>query len=65
MSAREPSPALTGSTITDEQIRQAYHDGIINYSLLEFATFPAWRATHAYYRARCAEILNTRSKEPR
>ena len=49
---------LTADTITDAQIRAAYRDGLISYDLLEFATFPAWRATQSYYRARCAEILN-------
>jgi hypothetical protein len=49
---------LTADTITDEQIRGMYRGGLINYDLLEFATFPAWRATQHYYRKRCAEILN-------
>ena len=49
---------LTADTITDAQIRAAYRDGLISYDLLEFATFPAWRATQSYYPARCAEILN-------
>ena len=49
---------LTASTITDDQIRAAYRDGLINYDLLEFATFPAWIATRHYYRERVAKILN-------
>jgi hypothetical protein len=49
---------ITADTITDDEIRAAYRDGIINYDLLEFATFPAWIATQHYYRARVAEILN-------
>jgi len=49
---------LNADTITDAQIREAYRDGLINYDLLEFATFPAWKATQRYYRERCAEILN-------
>lgn len=49
---------LDANTITDAQIREAYRDGIISYDLLEFATFPAWKATQRYYRERCAEILN-------
>ena len=49
---------LDADTITDAQIREAYRNGIIGYDLLEFATFPAWKATQRYYRARCAEILN-------
>jgi hypothetical protein len=49
---------LDADTITDEQIRAAYRDGLINYDLLEFATFPAWKATQRHYRERCAEILN-------
>jgi len=54
---------LTASTITDEQIRAAYRDGLISYDLLEFATFPAWKATQCYYRERVAEILNTRAHD--
>jgi hypothetical protein len=51
---------LTADTITDEQIRAGYQAGLIGYSLLEFATFPAWNdpMTRPYYRGRCAEILN-------
>ena len=49
---------LTAATITDEQIQAAYHEGLISYDLLEFATFPAWKATHHYYRERCAVLLN-------
>lgn len=48
----------TGATITDAAIRRAYDEGLIGYSLLEFATFPAWAATHSSYRERCAEIIN-------
>jgi hypothetical protein len=54
---------LTANTITDEQIRGMYRDGLINYDLLEFATFPAWRVTQHYYRERCAEILNARYRK--
>lgn len=53
---------LTIVTITDEQIRGAYRDGIISYDLLEFATFPAWKATQHYYRARVVEILNENAR---
>lgn len=49
---------LDADTITDAQIREAYRDGLINYDLLEFATFPAWKATQHHYRERCAAILN-------
>ena len=49
---------LTAETITDEQISAGYAAGLINYDLLEFATFPAWKATQPYYRGACAEILN-------
>lgn len=51
---------LTADTITDEQIQDGYHAGLISYSLLEFATFPVWKGcvNHDYYRGRCAEILN-------
>ncbi len=52
------APALTAETITDDQIREGHDDDIISYDLMEFATFPAWKATHADYRARCAEIIN-------
>ena len=49
---------LTADTITDAQIREGYRSGLLSYDLLEFATFPAWAATRAYYRERCAEILS-------
>lgn len=59
-----PSPTRDGDVttqtaipITDDQIRDGYRRGIISYDLLEFATFPAWRAGADHYRARCAEIL--------
>jgi hypothetical protein len=55
---------LTADTITDAQIQDGYRAGILSYALLEFATFPAWKATHAYYRGRCAEILNTEGLLP-
>lgn len=50
---------LNAATITDEQIRAAYRDGIISYDLLEFATFPAWGEprNRAYYRGRCAKLV--------
>jgi hypothetical protein len=53
--------SITADSITDEQIRNAYREGLINYDLLEFATFPAWKATQHYYRERVAEILNERA----
>lgn len=49
---------LTADTITDDQIREAYRERLISFDLLEFATFPAWKATQRDYRERCAKILN-------
>jgi len=54
---------LTADTITDAQIRDAYRDDLISYDLLEFATFPAWKATQPYYRWRCAEIINAKDAQ--
>ena len=59
--ATPSATTITVDTITDDQIRALYEQGVSTFDLLEFATFPAWAATRTYYRARCAEILNARS----
>lgn len=52
-----------GEQLTTEQIQEAHREGIISYDLLEFATFPAWRANWSSYRWQCARaILAHRSK---
>ena len=51
---------LTAETITDAQIRELRDSGEIGPSTEYFALSAGDEHTKLYYRARCAEIFNTR-----